>query len=58
MAGFVPVLVMDVWEHAFILDYAPADRPRYIEAFFANIAWEVAERRLLASAPTPAAVAG
>ena len=30
----------------------------YIEAFFANIAWDVAERRLLASAPTPAAVAG
>jgi Fe-Mn family superoxide dismutase len=34
VAGFVPVLVMDVWEHAFILDYPPAERPRYIEAFF------------------------
>jgi Fe-Mn family superoxide dismutase len=41
VAGFVPVLVMDVWEHAFLLDYPPAERPRYIEAFFANTAWEV-----------------
>lgn len=37
---------MDVWEHAFILDYAPAERPRYIEAFLANIDWEVLDRRL------------
>lgn len=55
VAGFVPVLVMDVWEHAFLLDYPPAERPRYIEAFFANTAWEVVERRLLASAPAAAA---
>ena len=33
VAGFNPVLVMDVWEHAFLLDYAPAERPKYIEAF-------------------------
>jgi Fe-Mn family superoxide dismutase len=57
VAWFVPVLVMDVWEHAFILDYPPAERPRYIEAFFANIAWDVVARRLLASAPASAAVA-
>jgi Fe-Mn family superoxide dismutase len=58
VAGFVPVLVMDVWEHAFILDYPPAERPRYIESFFANIAWDVVERRLLASVPASAAGAG
>ena len=46
VAGFNPVLVMDVWEHAFILDYKPADRPKYIEAFFSNIDWSVVERRL------------
>ena len=34
VAGFNPVLVMDVWEHAFLLDYKPADRAKYIEAFF------------------------
>src|SRR6185369_1287328 len=50
VAGFVPVLVMDVWEHAFLLDYKPAERPKYIEAFFANVAWDVAEQRLGATA--------
>jgi Fe-Mn family superoxide dismutase len=46
VAGFVPVLVMDVWEHAWLLDYKPADRPKYIEAFFANVDWSAANRRL------------
>jgi len=46
VAGFQPVLVMDVWEHAFLLDYKPAERPKYIEAFFSNVDWEAAERRL------------
>jgi Fe-Mn family superoxide dismutase len=46
VAGFRPILVMDVWEHAFLLDYAPADRARYVEAFFSNIDWETAESRL------------
>jgi len=46
VAGFQPVLVMDVWEHAFILDYAPAERPKYIEAFFQNIDWDAVSARL------------
>jgi Fe-Mn family superoxide dismutase len=46
VAGYKPILIMDVWEHAFIKDYAPADRPKYIEAFFANIAWDVVNSRL------------
>ena len=45
VAGFTPVLVMDVWEHAFILDYKPADRPKYIEAFFSNIDWSAVDKR-------------
>src|SRR5262245_27566630 len=40
-SGFKPILVMDVWEHAFLLDYMPSERSKYIEAFFANINWEV-----------------
>ncbi|HEX8142301.1 MAG TPA: superoxide dismutase [Pyrinomonadaceae bacterium] len=46
VSGFNPVLVMDVWEHAFLLDYKPAERPKYIEAFFANIDWDACEERL------------
>ena len=37
VAGFTPALVMDVWEHAYLLDYKPADRPKYIEAFFSTM---------------------
>ena len=47
IAGFQPILVMDVWEHAFLLDYVPADRPKYIEAFYSNIDWDKVEARLL-----------
>jgi len=49
VAGFKPVLVMDVWEHAFLLDYKPAERSKYIESFFANVDWKAAEGRLTAS---------
>ncbi|HVG33521.1 MAG TPA: superoxide dismutase [Pyrinomonadaceae bacterium] len=53
VSGFAPVLVMDVWEHAFILDYKPADRPKYIEAFFSNIDWDAVEGRLKQDAAKP-----
>jgi len=56
VAGFNPILVLDVWEHAYILDYKPADRPKYIEAFFSNTDWSAVERRLhrLTAKPTAA----
>ena len=47
IAGFEPILVMDVWEHAFMLDYKPAERSKCIEAFFSNVDWRVAESRLV-----------
>ena len=46
VAGFTPILVMDVWEHAFLLDYKPAERPKYIEAFFSNIDWATVGKRV------------
>lgn len=46
VAGFNPILVMDVWEHAYLLDYKPAERPKYIEAFFSNIDWATLAQRL------------
>lgn len=45
-AGCNPILIMDVFEHAFMLDYG-TKRADYIEAFFRNINWELAEGRLL-----------
>jgi Fe-Mn family superoxide dismutase len=54
VSGFAPVLVMDVWEHAFLLDYKPAERPKYIEAFFSNIDWDACASRLVGGDARPA----
>jgi Fe-Mn family superoxide dismutase len=44
-AGCNPVLIMDVFEHAYMVDYG-LKRADYIEAFFKNIDWAAAEARL------------
>lgn len=44
-AGCVPLLIMDVFEHAFMLDYG-LKRADYIAAFFANINWGAVEGRM------------
>jgi len=46
-AGFAPILVMDVWEHAYMVDYKASERAEYIEAFFSNIDWGAVESRLI-----------
>jgi superoxide dismutase, Fe-Mn family len=46
-AGCNPILIMDVFEHSFMLDYG-LKRADYIEAFFKNIDWSAAEARLKA----------
>ena len=51
-SGFKPIVVMDVWEHAFLLDYKPAERDKYIEAFFANIDWNRIDANLTSVAAT------
>lgn len=38
-AGCAPLLVMDVFEHAFTIDYG-LNRREYIDAFFRNVLWE------------------
>lgn len=44
-AGCTPILVMDVFEHAYLRDYG-LNRAEYIEAFFNNIDWETVEQRI------------
>jgi Fe-Mn family superoxide dismutase len=44
-AGCNPILVMDVFEHAFMLDYG-LKRADYIEAFFKNLNWPEVDKRL------------
>jgi Fe-Mn family superoxide dismutase len=44
-AGCIPLLILDVFEHAFMIDYG-LKRVDYIEAFFKNIRWRAVEERL------------
>lgn len=39
------LLAIDVWEHAFLLDYGAQGKGKYIEAFFTNLNWGVVENR-------------
>ncbi|MCL5010991.1 MAG: superoxide dismutase [Patescibacteria group bacterium] len=39
-----PILVLDVYEHAYFMDYG-ADRKSYIEAFFQNLNWETISKK-------------
>jgi Fe-Mn family superoxide dismutase len=45
VGGFTPLLVMDVWEHAYMVDYGAGGRAQYIKAFFSNVNWPVVEKR-------------
>lgn len=39
--GAIPLIVLDVYEHAYFIDYA-VDRKSYIDAFFKNLNWDFA----------------
>jgi len=41
----IPLLVLDVYEHAYYTDQGPK-RPPYIDRFFENVNWNVVNRRL------------
>jgi len=44
----IPLLVLDVYEHAYYTDQGPK-RPLYIDAFFENVNWSVVDKRLEAA---------
>ena len=45
LAGPKLILAVDMWEHSYVADYAPSGKKQYIEDFFANLNWEVVEKR-------------
>lgn len=46
-AGLPIILAVDMWEHAFMVDYVPADKKKYVDAFLENLNWSVCEKRLV-----------
>jgi Fe-Mn family superoxide dismutase len=49
LAAGVPILVLDMFEHAYAIDYGSA-HAKYIDAFFANVNWSVLDKRWQAAA--------
>ncbi len=49
LAGLPILLTLDLWEHAYMVDYVPAEKKNYIDAFFANLNWGVVEKRFEAT---------
>lgn len=43
LTGLAPILCLDMWEHAYYLDYIPSEKKKYVEAFFENLNWEKIE---------------
>ena len=50
LAGLPVILALDMWEHAFMVDYVPGEKKKYIEAFFKNLNWQTIEARMNAAA--------
>ena len=46
-AGYRPIVVMDCWEHAFVPDYKPTERAKYIDAYLRNLDYRACEARLI-----------
>ncbi len=49
LAGLPIILAMDMWEHAYMVDYTPAEKSKYIAAFLENTNWSVVEKRFAES---------
>lgn len=47
LSGMPIMLALDLWEHAYMVDYKPADKKTYVDAFLENLNWSVVESRFL-----------
>jgi len=47
LTGCTPIICLDMWEHAYVADYAPGGKKDYVEDFFENLNWEVIEKNFL-----------
>jgi len=54
LAGLPIILALDLWEHAYMVDYVPAEKANYVDTFFNNLNWSVVEKRFDATATSAA----
>ena len=47
LGGLPIILAMDMWEHAFMVDYLPSEKKEYVDAFLKNVNWQVVEKRFV-----------
>jgi Fe-Mn family superoxide dismutase len=45
LGGLPIIFALDMWEHAFMVDYRPATKKDYVEAFLKNVNWNAPEKR-------------
>jgi superoxide dismutase, Fe-Mn family len=45
LADWRPVLAIDLWEHAYLIDYKPTERLSYLTTLFDNLDWQVIDAR-------------
>ena len=57
LSSGVPLLVLDMYEHSYHMDYGPA-AANYIDAFWANVHWQEVDRRLEVALTVAALVTG
>lgn len=50
LASLPIILALDLWEHAYMVDYLPSEKKSYIDAFFDNLNWTACEKRFDAAA--------
>jgi Fe-Mn family superoxide dismutase len=50
LAGLPVMLAVDLWEHAYMIDYKPAEKKSYVDAFLENVNWNIIESRFIAEA--------
>lgn len=45
LSGLPIILALDMWEHAYMVDYKPKEKMTYVDAFLENVNWTVVEER-------------
>lgn len=47
LSGLPIILAIDMWEHAYMVDFLPKEKMNYVDAFLAAVNWHVVEKRFL-----------